>query len=158
YYQWRFYKANSRAPGNPTRDETVLNAYEPGWAQEQRRLTQLTNSLHGEANGHRVMANQLRESGAWMFGAGRKMYETESKLAEQKEDEYLTQKTFLDTMPSSDGSYARNASIYDQQLVMDARKLQALAKKKGRDKLRPHYRVVLEAYEAEFERKQGLRN
>ncbi|MFY0526729.1 hypothetical protein ACN28I_27490 [Archangium gephyra] len=36
--------------------------------------------------------------------------------------------------------------------------LQAFAKKKGRDKLRPHYKAVLEAYEAEFERKQGLRN
>ena len=42
--------------------------------------------------------------------------------------------------------------------MLDALKLQALAKKKGRNKLRPHYKAVLEAYEAEFERGKGLRN
>ncbi|MFL5358030.1 T6SS phospholipase effector Tle1-like catalytic domain-containing protein [Archangium sp.] len=158
YYQWRFYKAYTSIEGTPTRDQTVLKAFEQGWAKEQSRLTQLTSSLRSEANSHKVMAKQLRESGAWMFGPGQKMYEEESKLADQKEDEYLTQKTFLDTMPSSDGEYAHNAYIYDRQLVMDARKLQAFAKKKGRDRLRPHYRAVLDAYEAQYERGQGLRN
>jgi hypothetical protein len=49
-------------------------------------------------------------------------------------------------------------NLYDDQLVEDARRLQAFAKKKGRDNLRPHYKALLEAYEAEFERRQGFRN
>lgn len=116
------------------------------------------DSLQREARDHSRMAGQLAESGAWMFGPGAKRYEQESKLAVQKQDESLTQKTFLDTLPSSDGSFVRNSAIYDNQLLLDALKLQALAKKKGRNKLRPHYKAVLEAYEAEFERRQGLRN
>lgn len=156
YYQWRFYKAYTNTNGVLTRDDDVLKAFEPGWAKEQGRLSQLTTSLRNEAKSHRTVANQLRESGAWMFGAGQRMYEKELKLADQKEDEYLTQKTFLDTMPSSDGSYSSNAYFYDQQLLMDAHKLQAVAKKRGRDRLRPHYRALLEAFEARQERGQGL--
>jgi hypothetical protein len=158
YYQWRFYKVNARIPGRPTRDQEQLRPFEPLWEKERNKQTRVTDSLRNEAKGHAAMAKALRESGAWMFGAGRAKYEEEMRLAARKDDEYLTQKAVLDTMPSSDGSFTRNVYIYDQQLLADARKLQALAKKKGREKLRPHYRAVLEAYEAEFERNQGLRN
>jgi hypothetical protein len=158
YYQWRFFKLNARIPGRPTRDQELLRSFEPRWEKEQRQQTRVTDSLRSEARGHATMAKALRESGAWRFGAGRAKYEEALGLADRKEDEYLTQKALLDTMPSSDGSFAHNSYLYDQQLLADARKLQALAKKKGREKLRPHYKAVLEAYEAEFERKQGLRN
>lgn len=158
YYQWRFYRRWNRIEGRPTPDQVFLRDFEPHWEKEQGRLTKVTDSLRREAQGHEMVANQLMEAGAWMFPAGRKRYEEEVNRATQKQDEYLTQKALLDTMPSSDGSFARNSYIYDNQLLADARKLQALAKKKGRDKLRPHYRAVLDAYEAEFERRQGLRN
>jgi hypothetical protein len=158
YYQWRFYRLATRVPGKPTPEQVLLQDLEPRWAKEQSQLKKTTDSLQREASGHRMMATQLAQSGALMFGAGAKRYEQESKLAMQKQDEYLAQKAVLDTMPSSDGSFTRNSAIYDNQLLLDALKLQALAKKKGRDKLRPHYKAVLEAYEAEFERRQGLRN
>jgi hypothetical protein len=158
YYQWRFYKLATRVPGKPTPDQLLLQRFEQGWAKEQSQLKKTTDSLKREARDHSMMAGQLAESGAWMFGPGAKRYEQESKLAVQKQDEYLSQKAILDTMPSSDGSFVRNSAIYDNQFLLDALKLQALAKKKGRNKLRPHYKAVLEAYEAEFERRQGLRN
>ncbi|WNG53847.1 DUF2235 domain-containing protein [Archangium gephyra] len=158
YYQWRFYRLATRVPGKPTPEQILLQSLEPGWAKEQNRLKSATDSLQRESNAHRMMAGQLAQSGALMFGAGAKRYEQESKLAVQKQDEYLAQKAILDALPSSDGSFARNSAIYDNQLLLDALKLQALAKKKGRNKLRPHYKAVLEAYEAEFERGQGLRN
>jgi len=159
YYQWRFYRMATRVPGKPTPDQLLLQKFEPGWAKEESRLTKDTEALQREASAHRKVASQLAgSSGGWMFGPVAKRFEQELKLASQKDEEYLTQKTFLDTMPSSDGSFARNSAIYDNQLLLDARMLQAFAKKKGRDKLRPHYKALLDAYEAEFERKQGLRN
>jgi hypothetical protein len=158
YYQWRFYKLYTYVYGKPTPDQELLRSFEPRWEKEQSQLTRATDSLRNEAKGHAAMAKALRESGAWMFGPGRAKYEEAMRLAARKEDEYLTQKAMLDTMPSLDGSFARNSYIYNHQLLTDARKLQALAKKKGRDKLRPHYKVVLEAYEAEYECRQGLRD
>ncbi|HEY0094093.1 MAG TPA: DUF2235 domain-containing protein, partial [Archangium sp.] len=131
YYQWRFYRLATRVPGKPTPEQLLLQKLEPRWAREESRLTESTKSLKSEASAHRQMASQLAQSGAWRFGAGAKRFEQEVKLANQKEDEYLTQKTFLDTLPSSDGSFARNSAIYDNQLLLDARMLQAFAKKKG---------------------------
>ncbi|MBN8226942.1 DUF2235 domain-containing protein [Corallococcus macrosporus] len=66
-----------------------------------------------------------------------------------KEERNLAKKSLLDTLPSSDGSFAKNSGIYDAQFLADALKLQQLARTYGRDNLRPHYRALLEAFEAE---------
>ncbi|WP_257463295.1 hypothetical protein, partial [Archangium lipolyticum] len=81
----------------------------------------------------------------------------EEKFASIAKDEYLTLKARLDTLPSADGSFLDYLKIYDAQLLEDARAIQSLAKYLGRHKLRPHYKALLEAYEAE-KRGQGLRD
>ncbi|NNB97680.1 DUF2235 domain-containing protein [Corallococcus exiguus] len=153
YYQWRLHKAllnqKSRGAGKPTADQTVLASYEPAWKKERNTLTQTTNRLKTETKEHRRTAWALQDSGAWMSKEGQKMYEKEVALANQTDDQYLAKKSLLDTLPGTDGSFVKNSRIYDAQLLSDVQILQALAKKKGRNKLRPHYRALLEAYEAE---------
>ncbi|WP_158621759.1 T6SS phospholipase effector Tle1-like catalytic domain-containing protein [Corallococcus aberystwythensis] len=153
YYQWRFRKAllnqKARGAGNPTADQTVLASHEPGWKDERNTLTQTTNKLKTEFDDHERTAWALRDSRAWTLKGGQQMYEQEVALASAAEDRYLAKKSILDTLPSTDGSFMKNSGIYDAQLLADALKLQQLAQKKGRDMLRPHYRALLEAYEAE---------
>ena len=153
YYQWRLRKAllnqKARGAGKPTPDQALLDAYESRWATESNALTQTTNRLKTDSKNHLQTAWALRDSGAWRSSEGQKLYAQEEELGRKAADQYLAKKSILDTLPSSDGSFVKNSSIYDAQLLMDARALQQLAQKKGRDKLRPHYRALLEAYEAE---------
>jgi len=169
YYQWRFYKIarnrKNRAEGKPTEDEAILQPLERGWEREKNQWTASTNTLRSEADqaaraakvGRQLSKVPMAER---MFGAvGKPQTATFLQgIADQKENQYLSEMALLGTLPGSDGSFVRNSNLYDDQLLMDARVLLAFAKKKGRDNLRPHYKALLEAYEAEFERGQGLRN
>jgi len=162
YQQWRFARAASdeRARGSygPTRDRPMINQFEPIWRKEEKALKKTVDALEKEYKDAQATARILVQSKATLFPQGRKEFEFQSRLAEQKQDEFLSQKSRYDTLPGADESFSRNSRIYDRQLIADARELQALAKKKGRDELRPHYFTLLFAYEAEFERKQGMRN
>jgi hypothetical protein len=158
YYQWRFHKIARNQRNKVTEDQATLAELEPQWEKEKKDSSTIWEKAQSEAKNHRFTVMQMSNSGTGMlFGAGRKRLEAELKLAGQKEDEYLAEKARFDTMPSSDGSFVRNSKIYDDQLLEDARVLQAFAKKKGRDKLRPHYRAILEAYEAQM-KGNGLRD
>ncbi|MFY0581810.1 hypothetical protein ACN28S_52810 [Cystobacter fuscus] len=78
-------------------------------------------------------------------------------MANAMKNDYLSLKARLDTLPSSDGSFLESLKVYDEQLLEDARAIQALAKFLGRQKLRPHYQQLLQAYEDE-QRGQGLKD
>jgi hypothetical protein len=77
----------------------------------------------------------------------------------------LKEKSRKDSLPDM-GKFQTLVDLYDRQLVLDARAiLDVLAKHPARaDKrppftradLRPHYRVLVEAYEAEFVHRKGL--
>jgi hypothetical protein len=77
----------------------------------------------------------------------------------------LKEKSRKDSLPDM-AKFQTLADLYDRQLVLDARAiLDVLAKSPARtDKrppftradLRPHYRVLVEAYEAEFVHRKGL--
>lgn len=169
YYQWRFYKIarnwKNRSERKQTEDEAILQPLELGWQRERNQLTARTNKLRTQADdaaGAAKMGNRLSKVplAERMFGDAGKAQtaNTLRKIAEQQEDQYLSEMARLGTLPDSDGSFVRNSNLYDDQLVTDARVLQAFAKKKGRGNLRPHYRALLEAYETEFEHGQGFRN
>lgn len=63
----------------------------------------------------------------------------------------------FDTLPGSVDDLVKHMKIYDEQLLSDARVLQALSNK-GKNKLRPHYQALLDAYVDEFEKKTGLKD
>ncbi|WNG19040.1 T6SS phospholipase effector Tle1-like catalytic domain-containing protein [Cystobacter fuscus] len=162
FQQWRMSRAASdekaRGAYGPTRDRPLLNEFQPIWSKEEAALKKEMNALEAEYKQAQGAAQMLLESRATMFESGRKEFQLQTKLAAQKQDAFLTKKSRYDTLPSSDVSFSVNSKIYDRQLIADARKLQALAKKKGRDQLRPHYFTLLFAYEAEFEQKRGMRD
>ncbi|MFY0578110.1 T6SS phospholipase effector Tle1-like catalytic domain-containing protein [Cystobacter fuscus] len=162
FQQWRFFRAASdekaRGAYGPTRDRPLLNQFQPVWQKEEQALKKRMDALEKEYKQAQGKARMLLESRATLLESGRREYQTQTALAVQKQDQFLTQKSRYDTLPSSDISFSVNSKLYDRQLIADARELQALAKKKGRDRLRPHYFTLLYAYEAEFERKQGMRN
>jgi hypothetical protein len=155
FHQWRFHKIfrklAARQEGRDTPDQAVIRRFEPAWALESDELTRRTNSLERQSQTHQRNADALRSSAAFLFFADvQKKHAEESRLAAQTHDAYLSEKARLDTMPSSDGSFLANSDVFDEQLLADAKELQALAREKGRNNLRPHYRALLEAYEAEF--------
>ncbi|WP_257461085.1 T6SS phospholipase effector Tle1-like catalytic domain-containing protein [Archangium lipolyticum] len=158
YYQWRFFEIardqKARAAKLPTKDAAFMKDFEPRWEQERVKLEARTKKLKGETDAH--MANALALSRSAVIPSVSEKARNEVTLARQKREEFLTAQSLLDAQPNSDGSFVRNSDLYDAQLLADARTLQA-AVKKGRTNLRPHYRALLDAYEAE-QRGQGLRD
>ena len=68
---------------------------------------QSCRAAHGEKLGAHALLLQLAKQVVEANAVAPDHHEvSQLKLAAQKEDEYLTQKTFLDTLPSSDGSFA----------------------------------------------------
>jgi hypothetical protein len=162
YYQWRFFKiardVEAWKARRPTKDQVRLRAAESRWAAEKKLQKERVDALKSEELKNRVNAGMLASTsmntGVLPKGQAASMTEL-LKLAEQKKDEYLVAKSVYDTMPGSDGSLLENMSLYDHQLMADACVLKLLSKVR---KLRPHYRALLEAFEAEFDHGKGLRD
>ncbi len=162
YYQWRFYKiardVEAWWAGRPSKDAARLRVAESRWAAEKKQQKGRMEALAKEAGKYRAEARLLTGSGMDKAllpkGLANQVAELH-KLADQKKDEYLVAKSVHDTMPSSDGSLAESLRLYDHQLMTDACMLKLLSKVR---KLRPHYRALLEAFEAEFDHGKGLRD
>jgi hypothetical protein len=144
YYQWRFQKIarnlRDRSARHDTWEQTVLRQkdHEPTWAKEKANMEGAVKTARSEAEAQKLIVRKLDQARVWVTESGRQMYGAQKKLAEDLEDQHLTKKAILDTLPDSEGAFVRNVNLYDDQLVEDARRLQAFAKKKGRDNLRPH--------------------
>jgi hypothetical protein len=113
-----------------TRAEDRLNAAE---TQHRRYGTTVQPSLRNDVEEARIRANAAS-------------------------DEYLKLLARQDTLPSCDGSLAHNLNIYDDQLMADAEALRTALLASPNVTVRPHYRNMLDAYEAEFIRGEGLRD
>lgn len=163
YYQWRFYKiaANLRArkAGLPTKDEALLRALEPGWAAQKSELRSKMDRLAAEEKQyHEIHTDAALKMFRNRLARTQPQIELIKKyrgLEKEKKNTYLAAKSEHDTIPSSDGSLKENLSLYDEQLLSDARTLKLISLT---GKLRPHYRALLDAYEAEFKHNKGLRD
>lgn len=168
YYQWRFYKVaanmKARKAGLPTQDEAILREYEPIWAaqkvatqSEMDRLDAESQRLHDAYD--RAVWSMIRQSRPEYEGGPTREQLGEVRnlmdTSKQKRNEYLAVKAVQDTLPKSDGSLAKNLRLYDEQLMTDALMLKLMS---FTGKLRPHYRALLDAYEAEFKHNKGLRD
>ncbi len=159
YYQWRFHRIardrKDRQAGRPTKDEMLFGSFKGVWKAEKKSLEEQTAEKRARFVEHALHASRLKNS----FGAEHKQkaIQNEEKATYFAKDQYLSIKARLDTMPSSDGSFLDYLKVYDAQLLEDVVAIQKLAASVGRQKLRPHYKAMLEAYEAE-QRGLGLRN
>ncbi|WP_257456117.1 hypothetical protein [Archangium lipolyticum] len=168
YYQWRFYKiaANMKArkAGLPTQDEALLRDFEPGWAAQRAATQAEMDRLDAESEKYhdahdKAVWSMLRGSRPEHHGGPtREQLDEVRKLmdtSKQKRNEYLAVKAVHDTLPSSNGSLAKNLRLYDEQLLTDALMLKLMS---FTGKLRPHYKALLDAYGAEFKHSKGLRD
>jgi hypothetical protein len=86
------------------------------------------------------------------------------KIRESHND-FLKAKARKDALPNMDGLQAM-LDFYDRQLLADVRAIRDIFSKEGilggapdtarRRELRPHYKILVEAYENEFEKNKGL--
>ena len=84
---------------------------------------------------------------------------------QQAHDDFLKAKARKDALPNMDGLQAM-LDLYDKQLLDDVQAIRDVFSKRGvfgsapdaarRRELRPHYKILIEAYENEFEKNKGL--
>jgi hypothetical protein len=157
YFHWRFYRLArnqaARSGKQDTRDQAILKVNEEKWGKEKAALKKQIDSLRDEISNHRWRG--MPHEGQFKLTAEQVEH---LKRATEKEDECLKLQARFDTLPGTDGKLVGNLEVYDDQLIEDARELQRLVAKRGRAKLRPHYAAILDAYEAEFVKRQGQKN
>jgi hypothetical protein len=173
YYGWRFYKIRqnqaARARKVDTQDQSVLKEREAQWKEEKQELEKQMAPLKKEADAAHAefaRAQNRLNSAEWnhlQYGTTvdpwlKRDVEVTRIRAEAASDEYLPLKARYDTLPSCDGSLARNMKAYDDQLMADAEALRMTLLANPGLRIRPHYKNLLEAYEAEFVHAKGLRD
>jgi hypothetical protein len=177
YYAWRFYSIRRKREGYISE----LGMIEKGnltFQQERRPLVAAIANLETEKNAAKKALEVVRatnpglvsrvfsgqSSSNWSKGQAEKT-KAEAKLSDA-EDRLLQAKARLDSIPNMD-MFAAMLDLYDQQLLADVRGiLESMAASKTSffgDKnkvsdLRPHYKVLVAAYENEYIHDRGLRD
>jgi hypothetical protein len=158
YFQWRFAQIKrddaARSRKQPTQDQTVLREFEPRWAAEARRWQAQIAGLETELG---QLDAKIGTLSIQHTAAARLAIAALNAERRRRHDQLVQVRARLATVPSFDGSFARNNAMYNRQLLADVLKVKGLAKKWGRAKLRPYYRMLLDAYDAEQAGK-GLRD
>ncbi len=173
YYGWRFYKIRqnqaARARGGETLDQTVLRQRESQWRQEHVRLSRDMDALKPQVEAAQrrlnVAVSALRTAQTLDQEYGHPVNpaliaqeeRARASLAEAS-DPYLKLKARRDTLPGVKGALAHNLNTYDDQLMADAQAIRARAIESPHLPVRPHYRNLLDAYEAEFVTGNGMRD
>jgi hypothetical protein len=173
YYAWRFHKIRlnlaARQHHQPTADEAVLSVNEAQWDREKkdlkRRMVQPQAEMEAAQRRLQVARDRLDRARQSAFEYGTQIDPSLEQAVAQaegeariKSDEYLRLKARLDTLPGTEGELARALAVYDNQLLADAEAIRAQHLAEPSLPLRPHYRNLLEAYEAEFIHDNGLRD
>lgn len=173
YYAWRFYRIRqnqaAQSAGQDTQDAVTLKQSEREWKQESDALKREIGSAKADADAanrrRQVATNRLNEAREAEFNYGQPVNpilvtacEQAKVDAEAPNDKYLKLQARYDTLPGTEGQLARNLTMYDQQLLADAQAIRQRQLDQPSLVLRPHYKNLLAAYEAEFIRDQGLRD
>jgi hypothetical protein len=173
YYGWRFYKVRqnqaAREKNTDTQDQAALREQEAQWRQERQAIEKEMAPLKQEADATHAQLlraqTRLRTAEAqrdqyatavepWLYAS----VEEEQARADAAADKYLAVKARYDTLPGTEGILARNLNAYDDQLLADAEAIRSTSMSSPDLRIRPHYRNLLDAYEAEFVHGTGLRD
>lgn len=173
YYGWRFHKIRlnraARAGGQDTADAAALKQRETEWLRERRQLeaemkpakARMDDAQRAVSRAKsRLMQAENRQGryGQTVAPELRSALAQAETDAQQPTDDYLKLKARYDTLPGTDGLLAANLAVYDDQLMADAQAIRDTLQREPSLPLRPHYRGLLEAYEAEFVSNNGLRD
>ena len=170
YLRWRFFniRRNERAAaaGGQGPDDQVIGQREPGFAAERARQKAVVDEQ--EKQWQRAWESSMlareRYQNAQMaqarFGIpiqadvaqARDAAAAREKLAR---DTHLAEKAKLDTA-ADDSALTGNLAAYNERLVQDAQSILAYQKTYPTLKMRPHYRNLIDAYEAQYIRNDPL--
>jgi hypothetical protein len=172
YYRWRFYtiarSRQARCENLETLEETVIKEREPGFRRERARLAKTVNQRKDELDKAHA-ALRTAEQRVFQAEQNQMNYGTPvesdlldaSTVAQERvalaRDAYLSEKAALDTY-ANDSALLENAATYDHRLMTDVETIATELRRNPKLVLRPHYRKLLDAYEAEFAHGKGLRD
>lgn len=166
WYQWRFHRIRAYLQaiegtnsGDTLPEEDVIRAAEARFdeqrAKAQQRLDEAkaarddARSRMAYAWGALDEANTFRRRGLPNDAAAKQAaYDAARDEVERYEQRHNRARAELDAVPGSGAAQA--IRTYDLNLLRGVKMLQKLVDEKGDEHLRPHYRMVLGAYEAEF--------
>jgi len=167
YLRWHFFniRRNERAKDHGPDPQTIAQR-EPGFAAERKRrsaeVAQLAAaSEQADAAAERAqsdLVNRQITQARYGLPIPADVKERAAQAANRRDtakDAYLREKAKLDTY-ADDSALAANMSVFDRRLVEDAQAIQARLAQNPGLKLRPHYRNLLEAYNAHYLRNEPL--
>lgn len=172
YYRWRFYvirrNQEARNAGQATPDEAKLSANERDYRQEKTRLEKICQGKKKalDAAAQEQQNRETRLSNAYHYNSKygiplspglEDSVQSARKNSDQLRDDYLREQAKLDTLPST-GTLSNHLKVYDERLLADAEIIRMKRQANPKLRLRPHYQVLLEAYEDEFIHQRGLRD
>jgi hypothetical protein len=178
-FAWRFKRIRERGAG-PRADAATIASQEKSFANDRTRLDQEIATAQREparlAAQTKLKAAETEHSNArlnylaftskdWvnqsqMSASLSRMKAAESNLAVSRnefleaDDAHMKLQARKATLPGS--GLTNSLSVYDEHLLLDVAALLRMQKTYPNARLRPHYANLLEAYEAEYERNNGL--
>lgn len=172
YYAWRFKAIRKKASGD--KSEAMLIKTEASKFQKHNEaLSKQVDHLVARENVALLSLNALKaaqeihEEAADDSVAQRVLsvksadIEKASEKYDSVHDERLRAKARNDALPNMK-NFQEMLDLYDRQLLSDVHAIRTALRgssaNKKYNKLRPHYKVLLEAYENEFERNNGLKD
>jgi hypothetical protein len=172
YYAWRFRVIKRRMAGDRTEVE-LIRTQDGKFRRHEAAIAKELDGLASKETLSRVSLNALLEVQGMQASASEgsvaqkvlSVSDADVEKARQKyeavHDERLKANARKDSLPSMKNFQAM-LDLYDGQLLADVQAIRAALHGAGGSKrrtdLRPHYKVLLEAYENEFEKKNGLKD
>lgn len=176
YYQWRFH-AIRRQLNSGTKVNNVINANAALFRSEERILENNVEQLQAAYDHYRKIVTTklslMAQIGADTFlpEVGRQRMRDLQKAKESERNAYaalMRWKAKLATLPK-EMDLVKITDLYDAQLVKDAKSiitcmgsdlvsLARLSPNINYASLRPHYRILVDAYRNEFELNRGLKD
>ena len=173
YYAWRFQaiaQGRAAAASNQhTAEERNIRASDAQFRSDATALRKSVSekriALH-KATTKAYRANAQLDSQQHMNNQSgtpiNPVVEQSAQLADidkmDAQDAYLKENARLDTLPGTADALIGSMTIYDQQLMDDAQAIKARMKEDPSLRLRPHYKVLVDAYDNEFGNHTGLRD
>lgn len=172
YFAWRFRSINCKRKGDKT-DAKLIQIHDGKFRQHEAALTKEVAGLEAKEMLAKLSVNALTEvqamnASAAEGGVGQKALTTSDASMERARENYdaahdqrLKAKARKDGLPNMN-KFQALLDMYDQRLLADVAAIRpALPRPGSRTKtedLRPHYKALIEAYENEFEKNNGLKD
>lgn len=168
YYAWRFRAIRRKAEGDAA-ESKLIHVQEDRFRRTGEASAKEVESLAMKEAVAKVSLNALLEAQDMQAHAEAdgnaprtaSIKESDIDAARQKYDnvhaERLRAKARKDSIPGMT-NFQANLDLYDRQLLIDVQAVRAVLSGRKQSELRPHYKVLLTAYENEFEKNCGLRD